>query len=405
MATQRRPPRKVKLSLPYIRNPERGRGLYWDTIQKGLVLQVQPTGQRSYKCIYSFRGKARWYTIADVKAIGLKEARKLAGHVRYQVAQGKDPQGEKRAQRNEGTFAQLATRYVEEFAKRKNRSWKQGAYLVSKHVVPRLGHMHPADIKKADVKGMIARIEAPVVANQTLAATSAIFSWAIKEEIGGVMVNPCKNVERNPVTSRERILSDSELPLFWNAFDKAELQGAALKLILLLGQRPGEVLQMRTEHIIDSCWWEMPGAPDPAKGWPGTKNGHSHKLYLPVIVQEMLVELNDGFVLAGRGGRRPIARLDVVMRAICRALGVERATPHDLRRTHGTKITGLGFGRDAMNRIQNHKEGGIGSVYDRHGYADENKRVMEAVASHLMAIIEGKGDDNVVRIGERKRRR
>ena len=27
-------------------------------------------------------------------------------------------------------------------------------------------------------------------------------------------------------------------------------------------------------------------------------------------------------------------------------------------------ITALGFGRDAMNRVQNHKEGGIASVYD-----------------------------------------
>ena len=77
------------MTIPYIRNASRG--LHWDTVQKSLVIQVQPTGQRSYKCIYSFRGKARWYTIADVKAIGLAEARKLAGHVMYQVAQGKDP--------------------------------------------------------------------------------------------------------------------------------------------------------------------------------------------------------------------------------------------------------------------------------------------------------------------------
>jgi integrase len=59
----------------------------------------------------------------------------------------------------------------------------------------------------------------------------------------------------------------------------------------------------------------------------------------------------------------------------------EKATPHDLRRTHGTTVTGLGFGRDAMNRIQNHREGGIASVYDRHQYAEENKKVMEAVAT------------------------
>jgi hypothetical protein len=70
---------------------------------------------------------------------------------------------------------------------------------------------------------------------------------------------------------------------------------------------------------------------------------------------------------------------------------VPRATPHDLRRTHGSTITRLGFGRDAMNRIQNHKEGGIADVYDRHEYAEENKRVMEAVAAHLLML--ARGDD------------
>ena len=389
------------MTIPYIRNASRG--LHWDTVQKSLVIQVQPTGQRSYKCIYSFRGKARWYTIADVKAIGLAEARKLAGHVMYQVAQGKDPQGDRRAQRQQATFTVIANRYVDEYARKHNKSFKQAASLVAKHVLPRLGNMHPIDIKRSDIKAMVARIGAPVVANQTLAATSAIFSWAIKEEI--VQMNPCKGVERHDVTSRERVLSDEELALFWNAFDQAGLQGVALKLILLTGQRPGEVLQMRSEHIVDQCWWQMPGKPDPKLGWPGTKNGHSHKVYLPAIVREMVRELNDGCVLAGRGGRKPIARLDATMRQICVALGVgSKVTPHDLRRTHGTKITKLGFGRDAMNRIQNHKEGGVTDTYDRHGYEDENKRVMEAVASHLMAIVAGKdGDDNVVQMPSRKK--
>jgi integrase len=86
------------------------------------------------------------------------------------------------------------------------------------------------------------------------------------------------------------------------------------------------------------------------------------------------------------------------MRSICAKLGIERATPHDLRRTHGSTITALGFGRDAMNRIQNHREGGIADTYDRHGYADENKRVMEAVASRVMALAEGRAEsDKIVR--------
>ena len=86
------------------------------------------------------------------------------------------------------------------------------------------------------------------------------------------------------------------------------------------------------------------------------------------------------------------------MREICKKLGAERATPHDLRRTFSTLVTGLGYGRDALNRLTNHREGGIASVYDRHGYADENKRIMEAVAGEIMRLVEGRtDDDNVVR--------
>ena len=77
------------------------------------------------------------------------------------------------------------------------------------------------------------------------------------------------------------------------------------------------------------------------------------------------------------------------MRDICKALSVPRVTPHDLRRTNGTTITGLGFGREAMNRIQNHKEGGIADVYDRHQYSEENIRIMEAVAAKIIALAEG----------------
>ena len=84
------------------------------------------------------------------------------------------------------------------------------------------------------------------------------------------------------------------------------------------------------------------------------------------------------------------------MQGICAKLKAERATPHDFRRTHGTMITGLGFGRDAMNRIQNHKEGGIASVYDRHQYSDENKRVMEAVRQQIVSLVNGDDEGNVI---------
>jgi integrase len=236
---------------------------------------------------------------------------------------------------------------------------------------------------------MIARIDAPITANQVLAAASAIFSWAIREEVAGIKLNPCQGVERNATQSRERILSVGEIPKFWTGFGEADyVRGLALKMILLTGQRPGEVRHMRSEHVEDG-WWSLPGAVIPDLGWPGTKNGASHRVWLPAPAQKILIELNaTGFVFAGTRGNA-IDKLEEVMREISSDLGVEKATPHDLRRTHGTTITALGFGRDAMNRVQNHKEGGIASVYDRHQYAEENKRIMEAVAQKIMMLVEG----------------
>ena len=81
----------------------------------------------------------------------------------------------------------------------------------------------------------------------------------------------------------------------------------------------------------------------------------------------------------------------MLMRELVAELKIERATPHDLRRTCLTTITRLGFGRDAMDRIANHKTSTVTDVYDRHGYADEDKRIMAAVARHVLGLVEGTG--------------
>ena len=72
------------------------------------------------------------------------------------------------------------------------------------------------------------------------------------------------------------------------------------------------------------------------------------------------------------------------------------SAPHDLRRTFSTRVTGCGFSRDALNRVTNHKEGGIADVYDRHRYENENKNIMEVVAAHIMSLVTGEAEKKVV---------
>jgi integrase len=316
------------------------------------------------------------------------------------VHKGGDPAADRKAERGSGTFAELHERYVTEYAKQQNKSWRQADALIKKNVLPRLGKLSAPTVTRDDIKKLLAKIAetAPIMANQVLASTSAVFSWATKEGI--VTNNPCRLITRYPTKDRERILATSEVPLFWSAFGELDpVRGAALKAILLLGQRPGEVSAMRAEHIRDG-WWEMPGAPIPGI-WPGTKNGESHRVWIPAAARDLLAAMpngnGSGFVFASpRGG--PITGLDAAMRSICAKLKIEPPVrPHDLRRSHGSTITALGFGRDAMNRIQNHKEGGVTDIYDRHGYETENKRVMEAVAAKIMALVEGDASDKVVK--------
>jgi integrase len=385
---QKRVINKRRLSSLYIQKvqPLERAFLVWDADQKGLAVQVQPSGYRAFKVIYRHRNRSRWFHIGDAKAIGLADARTKAAELMLAVVRdGKDPAAEKRIGSEFTTFGVLASRYLEEHAKKRNKSYRQADALVRRHLLPAWSERDASAISRADVRAVLGRIAAPITANQTLAAGSAIFTWATRQEI--LSNNPCRGVERHATVSRERVLSDAEVPLFWQAFSNAGVSGTALQVLLLTGQRPGEVAHMRREHVVD-CWWTMPGAPDAATEWPGTKNAQTHRVWLPQPVRDIIAELNDGdtgFVF-GKAVALPAA-----MQRVCEQLKVPRATPHDLRRTHGTTLASLGFGRDAMNRIQNHREGGIASVYDRHQYADENKRIMETVAARLIALAEGTG--------------
>jgi hypothetical protein len=234
--------------------------LVWDSDQKGLAVQVQPSGYRAFKVIY--RHRSRWFHIGDAEAIGLADARTKAAELMLAVVgDGKDPAAEKRIGREFTTIGVLASRYLEEHAKRKNKSWKQADALVRRHLLPPWGELDASAITRADVRAVLAKITAPITGNQLLAAGSAIFSWAIRQEI--LTSNPCRTIERHATTSRERVLSDAEVPLFWQAFSKAGMAGMVLNVLLLTGQRPGEVAHMRREHVVDG-WWTLPGKPDAA---------------------------------------------------------------------------------------------------------------------------------------------
>src|SRR5215472_13548746 len=95
-----------------------------------LAALVQPTGHEAWVINYSVRGRPRWLTLGPAFAFPVAEARRRAASLLGQVADGKDPQAEKMDRKRSDTFAELASRYLEEHAKRRLKSWEQQDYLL-----------------------------------------------------------------------------------------------------------------------------------------------------------------------------------------------------------------------------------------------------------------------------------
>jgi hypothetical protein len=168
------PTRRAKLTSVLVRNmtPEPKQVLTWDTHTRGLVLAVQPSGARSFKFIYSCRGRLRFYHVADADALPLSDARKKVRALRVLVDGGTDPAADKAAQRSTGTFADLAARYVEDYAKRKNKSWQQANVLVHRYAMKRLGMVSASTVRRDDIEGVLAKIHKPILRNAVLSSLS-----------------------------------------------------------------------------------------------------------------------------------------------------------------------------------------------------------------------------------------
>src|SRR5262249_28542485 len=104
----------------------------WDDDVKRLCVRVLPNGTMTFYYVYSFCGRTRWYRVGSID-IGIKEARQKTRRLIIRVDDDDDPQAEKRGKRSAGTFRQLHQRYVEEYAKRSNRSWQVADHLVRIH--------------------------------------------------------------------------------------------------------------------------------------------------------------------------------------------------------------------------------------------------------------------------------
>src|SRR5206468_2226579 len=209
--------------------------------------------------------------------MGLADARKRANNAMLQVADGRDPAAEKVQRRDEIIFDDLATQYIDEYAKKNKRTWKEDQRILQSDDVTRsIGKARAKDITRGQVRMLLETIVnrgAPYAANRIFSVIRMVFNWAIeREDVYGIAISPCDHLSApGEEEERTRVLADDELKLLWveiNAEPSSLIQGI-YKLLLLTAQRSGEVRGMRWDELdFEAKTWAIPGV--------RTKNRLSH---------------------------------------------------------------------------------------------------------------------------------
>lgn len=401
--------------------------VYADT-GDGFGIRVSPTGAKTWISRYRRPdGKLVRVTLGRYPEFSLAVAREKHNELRKQIRQGGDPRAEARRAKHERlvapTVEALAGEYLERWAQPNKASWREDERMLVKDVIPGLGDLKVADVHRRDVIALLDRISdrgAPIAANRTAALLSRMFNFAV--ERGVIESSPCFRLPTHQEHHRERALTEAEIRVLWIGLDAAEMSEAtrlALKLILVTGQRPGEVIGMTEAELAGDVW---------TIGAERIKTRHKHRAdhHVPLsplalyLIAAARRETGSGDLLFPSPRRRPgEPRRAVDERSLSRALrrnlpggeattprehgaperppalDLEHFTPHDLRRTCRTQLAALGILDVVAERVMNHSLVGMGRVYNQHGYLSEMREALNAWALHIEDLVTGRDEPSV----------
>ena len=382
----------------------------------GLYLVMQPSGAKSWALRYRYGGKPKKLTLGKWPLMGVASARSAASEAIEAIELGKDPGAAKQQAKAARLEAQLSERdkvktLFGQYAKRHLAKLKSGAEAKRRlevEMLPLWGERDIHDIARRDVVDLLDAIAdsgRSTTANRVRAYLSKFFNWCVERDV--IELSPAMNVKAvAKEKSRDRVLSDDEIRWFWDACDDlGQPWGPLGKLLLLTGQRLGEVVAM-TDSEIDADNWHLPA--------DRTKNGRAHNVplspsALAVLESVERIESENGYVHTTTGespvsgyfkGRNRIAEsmAEIAAKETGEPVEIPHWTFHDLRRTCATGLARLGIPVRVTEAVLNHVSGtggGIVAVYQRHDYADEKRRALEAWARFITQLTEG-GSENVV---------
>lgn len=383
----------------------------WDDEIPGFGVRIRPRSSRflngTKTFILQYRNAHRNQRRMKLGRMGIdttaERARKKARDELSKIADGGDPQKDRRDRRDAETLNQLADRYMTDHASvfKKASSQKSDDDLLRLHIRPALGIERVETITRRDISNLHSRMKGtPGAANRTLALLSKMMNLAEKWGVRPDGSNPCRHVDKYPERKMQRFLSDQELARLGQVLSEAERTQteltsviAAIRLLIFTGARTGEILNLTWDQVdFENTWLNLDDSKTGAK-----------LIYLAPGALEILkgIERQESspWVIQGRDPRKPLVNIRKPWGRIRKRASLDGVRLHDLRHTFASFGVAGGLSLPIIGKLLGHAHPATTARY-AHLAADPMRKAASAIGDRIAAAMEPT-DNEVIELAAR----
>lgn len=382
--------------------------IYKKADERGLYIEVHPTGSKLWRFKYAYLGKDKRLALGRYPEVGLAEAREKREEARRKLREGIDPLAERKRAKllalynASNTFGDVAQEYIAKMVAdgRADTTTSKTNWLLEQ--LSPLAGQPVADLKPMDVLAALKRIEAKgkyETARRCRSFAGRVFRYAVAT--GRSETDPTaflRGALVTPKTKHHAALLDpkavGELLRSIDAYSGHRVTRLAVQISPHLMARPGEIRQaLWPEFDLENAVWRIPAE--------RMKMRRPHAVPLSRQVLAYLAELHpltgpDGYVFpAFHTSRRPLSENTVnqVFRRMGYAVG--EITAHGLRTTASTLLNESGkWSPDAIERSLAHADkDAVRGTYNRGAYWEERVAMHQWWSDYLDALRNDQAED------------
>ena len=166
-----------------------------------------------------------------------------------------------------------------------------------------------------------------------------------------------------------------------------------VKLLMLTGQRTGEVAGMRWLELGEDTWTI------PAER---AKNKREHAVPLTPVAKDLILGDSEriGDLVFTTTGTTPISGFGKMKARLDARLKFDEDWQlRDLRRTMVTGMAELGIQPHVIEAVVNHisgHKGGVAGIYNKAEYAEPKRKALQRWAAHVDAVVSGREEEKVL---------